>query len=60
MNACRTRKLRQTADRILHLTRSHHHQIRKLIDDNDDLRHLLRLVLILDILYAFDLRVVTF
>ena len=60
MNACRAGQLGQTADGILYFARSHHHQIRKLINDDDDLRQLLRFVLIFDILNSFNLRVVSF
>ena len=60
MNACRTRQLGQTADCILHLARSHHHQIRKLVHDDDDLRHLFRLVCVINILNRLNLCIVAF
>ena len=54
-----SRKLGQTADGILHLARCNHHQIRKLVDDDDDLRHLLRFVFILYIFNILDLRIIS-
>ena len=42
MNARRSGKLGQTADGFLHLTGRHHHQVRQLVHDNDDLRQALR------------------
>ena len=44
MHACGTRLLRDAADRVLDLLRRDHHQIGKLVDDDDDLRqHLILL-----------------
>ena len=37
MHTCRTRHLSEAADRILHLVGRCHHQIGKLVDDDDDL-----------------------
>ena len=54
-----SRKLGQTADGILHLARCNHHQIRKLVDDDDDLRHLLRFVFILYIFNILNLRIIS-
>ena len=45
MNACCTGQLCQTADGILHISRCHHHQVGKLVYDNDDLTHFLRALL---------------
>ena len=42
MDAGRTGKLCQTADRILHFSRRNHHQVGKLVHDNDDLRQFFR------------------
>ena len=42
MDSCRSRQLCQTTDGFLHFTGTYHHQIRQLVHDNDDLRHLLR------------------
>ena len=39
MHPGRTRHLGQTADRILHLVGSRHHQIRQLVDNDNDLGH---------------------
>ena len=42
MNARRTRKLSDTADGQLDLLAHIHHQVGQLVDDDDDIRHLLR------------------
>ena len=39
MHAGGTRHLRQAADRVFHLVRRGHHQVGKLVDNDDDLRH---------------------
>ena len=39
VHACGTGHLGQTADGVLHLILRGDHQIRQLVDDNDDLRH---------------------
>ena len=39
MDTCRTCKLGQTTDSILHLSGSNHHKVGKLIHDDHDLRH---------------------
>ena len=38
MDAASARHLRQTRDIVLHILAARHHQIRELIDDNDDVR----------------------
>ncbi|CCZ34083.1 unknown [Firmicutes bacterium CAG:646] len=52
MKSRRSGKLRQTTDRIFHLSGSYHHKIRQLVHDNDNLRQLLRLIFLF---YIFDL-----
>ena len=42
MDTCRTCKLGQTHDSILHFAVCYHHQISKLVDNNHDLRQLLQ------------------
>ena len=42
MDTCGSGQLCQTTDRFLHFAGAYHHQIRQLVHDNDDLRHLLR------------------
>ena len=44
MDARRSCQLGQTADGFLHLARSHHHQVRQLVHDDDDLGQALRRV----------------
>ena len=58
MDARCTGQLRQAADGILHLARGHHHKVCQLVHDNNNLRQLFRLVLILNILYELDLFIV--
>ena len=54
MNSRSTGQLGQTADSILHFSRSHHHKVCQLVNDNDNLGHLYRLFVILYILYLFN------
>ena len=52
MNARCTRQLGQTTDRIFYFARRYHHQIGKLIHDNDDLWQFLRFLRIVEIAHA--------
>ena len=59
MNARCTRQLCQTTDRIFYFARRYHHQIGKLIHDNDDLRQFLRFLRIVDIRDRLNLGIET-
>ena len=58
MNARRSRQLCQTADRFLNLSGRYHHQIGKLVHDNDDLRHLRGSILRAALLHGLYLLVI--
>ena len=60
MDTCCSGKLRQTADRILHFSRSHHHKIRQLVYDDYDLRNMRRRSLSLRDLHSLYLVIVFF
>ena len=55
-----TRQLCQTADSILYIIGSHHHQICQLIYDNNDLRHLFRFVFSRNLLDGFYFLIIAF
>ena len=61
MDTRRARQLRQAADGLFHLARGDHHQVCQLVDDDDDLAHLLfvladGVVVALDVAHAHRLK----
>ena len=54
MNTCRTRLLCQTADGIFYIMGCNHHQIRELVNDDDNRRHLILREVIVIALHIAD------
>ena len=61
VDPCGSRKLCQTADCFFYISRSYHHQIRKLINNNNDLWHRLQFIAFFGLdSKTFDLFVISF